>query len=212
VGGLPFEAAEFDLPEGSVLALYTDGLTESGEQQSETVSAVFREVLAGPGSSLEAACDDLLHRLLPKHRTDDAALLLARTKALGSDRVASWKPGAEPTAVARARKWVTSTLTTWNLRDLEFAAELIVSELVTNAIRYGRPPFQLRIIRDDALICEVSDASSTAPHLRRARTFDEGGRGLLIVAQIARRWGSRQTPAGKTIWAEIPLPPLQPPM
>ncbi|MET7736753.1 ATP-binding protein [Streptomyces sp. NPDC005402] len=81
----------------------------------------------------------------------------------------------------------------------------MVSELFTNAIRYGHPPVGLRLIRDTALICEVSDAGSTAPHLRRARVFDEGGRGLLIVAQLAHRWGSRYTRNGKTIWVEVKL-------
>ncbi len=80
------------------------------------------------------------------------------------------------------------------------------SELVTNAIRYGGDPIQLRLIQDNTLICEVSDASSTAPHLRQARIFDEGGRGLLLVAQLTQRWGTRQTLTGKTIWAEQPLP------
>ncbi|MFF4725017.1 ATP-binding protein [Streptomyces mirabilis] len=84
-----------------------------------------------------------------------------------------------------------------------------MSELITNAIRYGSPPIHLRLNRDTALICEVSDASSTAPHLRRARLSDEGGRGLLIVAQLAQRWGSRHTRTGKTIWAELPLTPAQ---
>ena len=91
-------------------------------------------------------------------------------------------------------------------RDASFATELIVSELVTNAVRYGAEPIVLRLIRDNTLICEVSDGSSTAPHLRRARVFDEGGRGLLLVAQMAERWGSRQTATGKTIWAELGLP------
>lgn len=206
LGGLPFEVAEFELPEGSVLAFYTDGLMEAGGD-TEADRGVFREALAGSDRCLEAACDQLLHDLLPERRTDDAALLLARTKALGSDRVASWQPGTEPTAVAQARKWLIRTLAAWNMQELEFVAELVVSELVTNAIRYGCRPIQLRLICDTALICEVSDGSSTAPHLRRARIFDEGGRGLLIVAQLTRRWGTRQTPTGKTIWAEIPLVP-----
>jgi two-component sensor histidine kinase len=94
----------------------------------------------------------------------------------------------------------------WGLDETAFATELIVSELVTNAIRYGEAPIRLRLIRGSTLICEVSDGSNTAPHLRRARVFDEGGRGLLLVAQVAERWGSRQTPTGKTIWAEQPLP------
>ncbi|GGQ97647.1 hypothetical protein GCM10010251_10820 [Streptomyces aurantiogriseus] len=74
-----------------------------------------------------------------------------------------------------------------------------------HAIRYADPPIQLRLIHDRHLICEVSDASSTAPHLRRARTYDEGGRGLLLVAQLTRSWGTRHTRTGKTIWAEQAL-------
>ena len=108
--------------------------------------------------------------------------------------------------MARARKMAGEQLAEWGLTEAEFATELIVSELVTNALRYGGAPIELRLIRDSTLICEVSDGSSTAPHLRRARVFDEGGRGLLLVAQLAERWGSRQTATGKTIWAELPLP------
>ena len=94
----------------------------------------------------------------------------------------------------------------WGLDDAAFITGLIVSELVTNAIRHAESPIQLRLIRDRTLICEVSDGSSTAPHPRRAREFDEGGRGLLLVSQLTQRWGSRQTPYGKTIWAEQALP------
>jgi anti-sigma regulatory factor (Ser/Thr protein kinase) len=93
------------------------------------------------------------------------------------------------------------------LDDIAFTTELVVSELVTNAIRYGGGgALQLRLIKDTVLICEVSDHSATAPHLRRARTYDEGGRGLLLVAQLTDQWGTRQTPTGKVIWAEQGLP------
>nr|WP_250280007.1 ATP-binding protein [Frankia sp. Cppng1_Ct_nod] len=94
----------------------------------------------------------------------------------------------------------------WGLEPVAFTTELVVSELVTNAIRHARAPLQLRLILDSSLICEVSDASSTAPHLRRARTFDEGGRGLFLVAALTQRWGTRQTLCGKTIWAEQSIP------
>ncbi|MER7682414.1 ATP-binding protein, partial [Streptomyces sp. NPDC096934] len=78
-------------------------------------------------------------------------------------------------------------------------------ELVTNAIRYGEPPIRLRLIRDQSLICEVSDGSTTAPHLRYARSGDEGGRGLYLVAQFTQRWGTRYAQNGKTIWTEQDL-------
>jgi len=63
----------------------------------------------------------------------------------------------------------------------------------------------LRLIRDRCLLCEVSDSAHTAPHLRRARRDDEGGRGLFLVAQLTRSWGTRYTRQGKVIWAECGL-------
>ncbi|XUL94466.1 ATP-binding protein [Streptomyces galilaeus] len=108
--------------------------------------------------------------------------------------------------MAQVRANAARQLEVWGLTEASFITELVVSELVTNAIRYGADPIRLRLIRDRALICEVSDASSTAPHLRRARVFDEGGRGLLLVAQLTDRWGSRQHARGKTIWCEQALP------
>ncbi|MGW7548531.1 ATP-binding protein [Streptomyces sp. NPDC054770] len=86
-----------------------------------------------------------------------------------------------------------------------FNAELIVSELVTNALRYGRPPLELRLILDHTLTCEVTDRATTTPRLRHARATDEGGRGLFIVAQLAEAWGARHSADGKTIWTEQTL-------
>lgn len=206
LGGLPFEVAEFDLPEGSLLALYTDGLIEAPDRDLDDACTLLRDVLASPGRPLEETCDRALRSLLPDHRTDDVALLLARTRALDADQVATWDLPADPAVVARARELTCDQLAAWRLEDAVFTTELVVSELVTNAIRYGRSPIQLRLIHDRTLICEVSDASNTAPHLRRARVFDEGGRGLLLVAQLTQRWGSRHTRTGKTIWAEQLLP------
>ncbi|WPB96109.1 ATP-binding protein [Streptomyces malaysiensis] len=94
----------------------------------------------------------------------------------------------------------------WGMDELLFSTELIVSELITNAIRYGGGPIRLRLIRDITLICEVSDASSTSPRLLHARTTDEGGRGLFLVAQLTQRWGTRYTRTGKIIWTEQALP------
>ncbi|MFF3639129.1 SpoIIE family protein phosphatase [Streptomyces sp. NPDC002250] len=204
LGGLPFEAAESDLPEGSVLALYTDGLIEGRDHGLEAGVALLRQALVQPAFSLQATCDAVLEALLPADRPhDDVALLLARTHALGARHVASWDLDADPGCVSQARSNVAQQLSVWGLEELEFSTELIVSELVTNAIRYGRPPLRLRLIYDRALVCEVSDANSTTPHLRRARTYDEGGRGLLLVAQFAEHWGTRHSRHGKTVWAEL---------
>src|SRR5581483_11101200 len=153
-----------------------------------------------PQGSLDAVCGTVMDTLLTGPPADDVALLLARTRALPSEQVATWEIPAAAGHVARARSLTTDQLEAWQLEETSFVTELVVSELVTNAIRYGSPPIQLRLIRDTALICEVSDGSNTAPHLRRARVFDEGGRGLLLVAQLTQRWGTRHTASGKTIW------------
>ncbi|MET9082439.1 SpoIIE family protein phosphatase [Streptomyces sp. NPDC004237] len=213
LGGLPFEAVEFPVPEGSALVLYTDGLIESREQDIDAGMARLRAALHRPTTSPDELCDAALD-VLPPHHSDDVALLIAVTRALDSGHVASWDLQAQPSVVARARKLVTSQLTSWGLQDLAFEAELVISELVTNAIRYADPPIQLRLIHSEPpetpsdaslrrLICEVSDGSSTAPRLRRARTYDEGGRGLLLVAQLTQAWGTRHSGSGKTIWAEL---------
>ncbi|WP_037682407.1 SpoIIE family protein phosphatase [Streptomyces griseus] len=206
LGGLPFEAVEVTLDEGSLLALYTDGLIETADRDIDVGLDLLHDALSSPAPDLEEACDRVVRKVMPAAPADDIVLILARTSALDHNHVHTWQLPPDPAAVAGARKMTDDQLNEWGLDELTFSTELIVSELVTNAIRYGRSPIQLRLIRSDALICEVSDGTHTAPHLRRARTFDEGGRGLLLVAQLAERWGSRQTPTGKTIWAEQPLP------
>ncbi|WP_020119340.1 SpoIIE family protein phosphatase [Streptomyces canus] len=206
LGGLPFESMEVELEEGSLLALYTDGLVEAADRDIEVGLNLLHGALADRAGPLEETCDEVLRAVLPARPADDIVLMLARTSALDAAKVRTWHLQRDPAAVARARKSASEQVTAWGLGETSFATELIVSELVTNAVRYGDDPVVLRLIRDHALICEVSDGSSTAPHLRRARVFDEGGRGLLLVAQMAERWGSRQTATGKTIWAELGLP------
>jgi len=200
IGGLPFEATELELPEGSLLALYTDGLVENRERDIGQGTAELFRVLNEPAGSLEALCDAAMKAMLPEHRGDAAALLLARTHALSPDHVAVWDLEPDTAQVPHVRRFAVAQLLAWGLEEEAFVTELVVSELVTNAIKYGDPPIRLRLILDDSLICEVSDASDTTPHLRRARTFDEGGRGLMLVAELPQAWGTRHTTNGKTIW------------
>ncbi|MFE8938590.1 SpoIIE family protein phosphatase [Streptomyces sp. NPDC007872] len=206
LGGLPFETAEFELPEDSLLVLHTDGLIAGRTRDVDRGLATLHDVLTSAPDSLEEICDRLLAALLPGCPADDVALLVARTHALDPDHVATMDLPSDPAAVSEARRFASDVLATWGLDDLSFTTELVVSELVTNAIRYGKSPVQLRLILQSTLTCEVSDASSTAPHLRRARIYDEGGRGLLLVAQCAERWGTRHGREGKVIWAEQALP------
>ncbi|MFF6883802.1 SpoIIE family protein phosphatase [Streptomyces sp. NPDC012421] len=209
LGGLPFETIEFELPEDSLLVLHTDGLISGRTRDVDQGLATLHDVLTSAPEapdSLEEICDRLLAALLPGRPADDVALLVARTHALDPDHVATTDLPSDPAAVSGARRFASDVLTAWGLEELSFTTELVVSELVTNAIRYGKSPIQLRLILQSTLTCEVSDASSTAPHLRRARMYDEGGRGLLLVAQCAERWGTRHGREGKVIWAEQALP------
>ncbi|MFJ5550830.1 SpoIIE family protein phosphatase [Streptomyces sp. NPDC093225] len=206
LGGMPFEAGELHLPEGSRLVLFTDGLLENRTRDLDAGLDLLRGALSRASRTPEETCGDVLDALLaPEPGDDDIALLVARTRLLEADRVAEWDVLPEPAEVARVRTRAAARLSAWDLDEIAFTTELILSELVTNAIRYGGQPVRVRLMRDRTLICEVSDSSSTSPHLRYAATTDEGGRGLFLVAQFAERWGTRYTERGKVIWAELPL-------
>ncbi|MFF4112449.1 SpoIIE family protein phosphatase [Streptomyces sp. NPDC001714] len=209
LGGLPFETYELDLPEGSLLTLYTDGLLEARNGDVDAALKDLHTCLTHVAEPLDQICHTVVEALLPKgHRPiDDIALLIARTRVLQPQNVASWQLPLEATSAARARELTTAQLTEWGLPELTFTTELVASELVTNAYRYAAGPATLRLIRTHSLICEVSDTSHTSPHLRRALSTDEGGRGLFLVAQLTDRWGTRYTHDGKTVWTEQPLPP-----
>ncbi|MGW1055748.1 SpoIIE family protein phosphatase [Streptomyces sp. NPDC002521] len=203
--GLPYQSCELQLPAGSIIALFTDGLIQAADD-IEAGHGLLADILADHRQPLEELCERATATLLPGPVDDDAALLLARTQILDADHVAVWELDADPAAVAHARTTTTRQLGEWGLQELSFTTELIVSELVTNAIRYAGAPIHVRLIRDRSLICEVSDTGHTSPHLRHAASDDEGGRGLFIIAQITQRWGTRYTSAGKTIWTEQELP------
>lgn len=206
LGGLPFESLELVLPEGSLLGLYTDGLIEGTDRDVESgMERLGREVSRG-GLPLDDLCPAVVKELLPVPQPDDIALLLTRTHVLSPEHLVSWDVPVDPAAVGETRAKVSRQLEAWGLEELSMTTELIVSELVTNAIRYASGPVRLRLLFQSALTCEVSDASNTSPRLRHARTTDEGGRGLFLVAQLAHRWGTRYTPRGKIIWAEQPIP------
>jgi serine phosphatase RsbU (regulator of sigma subunit)/PAS domain-containing protein/anti-sigma regulatory factor (Ser/Thr protein kinase) len=203
LGGYPFETAEVPLPEGSQLVLYTDGLVEDRTHDIDVGMERLRRALDGSGGRTpEETCQAVIDALKPSHSCDDIALLTARTRRFPPSRVAEWDVPPDPALVPSVRARCRETLREWGLEETGFATELIVSELVTNALRYGLPPVRVRLLHGRCLICEVSDGSGTSPRLRRAATTDEGGRGLFLVAQFAQRWGTRYTTRGKVIWAE----------
>ncbi|WP_263169186.1 SpoIIE family protein phosphatase [Streptomyces sp. SCSIO ZS0520] len=204
VGGHPFEVTELRLRAGSQLVLFSDGLVESRTRDLGRGLDQLRTVLTeAAGAGPEGLCRAAVARMLDPRPTDDVALLVARTRLLDPGQVAEWEVPADPAEVAPLRAACLRRLAEWGLEEHAFTTELLLSELLTNAIRYGDPPVRVRLLRAATLVCEVSDASSTSPHLRWAATTDEGGRGIFLVAQLAHRWGTRYTPSGgKVIWAE----------
>ncbi|MFC9699786.1 SpoIIE family protein phosphatase [Streptomyces sp. NPDC056943] len=207
VGRLPYEGAEVALAAGSLVVLFTDGLVEARGQGIDVGLGRLAAVLGEQrGSSSDLLCGQIVAELVSDHVQDDATLLVVRTRALDARQVAAWELPSDPALVARARSMAAEQLGRWGLDDLAFTTELVVSELVTNAIRHASGPIGLRLIRDRSLICEVSDSQHTSPHARYAGNDEEGGRGLFMVAQLTEHWGTRYLPTGKTIWAEQALP------
>jgi PAS domain S-box-containing protein len=224
VGGEPFEEVEVELPEGALLALYTDGLVESRDHPLDEGLQAFVGALTDPPSpspgrqpstsalraathrSLEDVCDHVLNTLGSHHGEDDIALLMARVQGLPAESVGDWTLPREPRSVGRAREYTRAQLVSWDMEPLVDTTELLVSELVTNALRYGEGDIRLRLLLDRTLVCEVWDSGLVQPRRRRARDTDEGGRGLQLVGLLSAAWGSRRTPRGKTVWFELPLP------
>lgn len=217
VGGVDFEAVELDAPAGATLVLYTDGLVESRLRDVWTGIEQLRERLATTAQltgldhppPLEALCDDILDMLGPGDRDDDIALLAARFDGIAPSDVAYWFLDPEETAPGRARRFARRALSRWGLEELQDSLELLVSEVVTNAVRYAERPVTLRLLRTDVLRCEVGDDSPQLPRQRRARDDDEGGRGLFLVNRMARRWGATRLSSGKVVWFELALPGSQ---
>lgn len=213
VGGVDFEAVELDAPAGATLMLYTDGLVESRmrdvwtgiEQLRERLTATAR--LTGPNPPpLEPLCDEVLDMLGPGDRDDDVALLAARFEGIAPSDVAYWFLDPKAQTAGQARRLARRALARWDLEDLTDAVELLVSEVVTNAVRYAERPITLRLLRTDVLRCEVGDDVPQLPRLRQARPSDEGGRGLYLVNRMARRWGATRLSTGKVVWFELAMP------
>ncbi|MET7784262.1 MULTISPECIES: SpoIIE family protein phosphatase [Streptomyces] len=211
VGGVDFEAVELDAPAGATLLLYTDGLVESRLRDVWTGIEQLREKLAataqltGPDHPppLEALCDEVLDMLGPGDRDDDIALLAARFDGIAPSDVAYWHLEPEDAAPGRARRLARRALSRWGMEDMSDSVELLVSEVVTNAVRYASRPVTLRLLRTDVLRCEVGDDVPQLPRLRQARATDEGGRGLYLVNKLARRWGATRLSTGKVVWFEL---------
>ena len=206
VGGVPFVAKKIDVVDGSMLVMCTDGLVEVRGGDIGAGLAALCGNLIDPKQTPEEACDRVLERLHTEDRKDDVALLVARFDGVAETEVATWKLAVDRSEVRRARQLVRDQLAAWQLGGLSDTTELLVSELVTNAVRVARDYVQLQLIRVDKLLVEVSDDNHNLPSLEPAESLDEHGRGLNLVSKLAERWGTARKAVGKVVWFELPLP------
>jgi anti-sigma regulatory factor (Ser/Thr protein kinase) len=195
--------------DGSLFVLYTDGLVESRDRDiSEGLDRLRSAFGAGaPDQDLEELCKLSLDGVYADAYRDDIAVLIAKLRRIPEDHRFCFKLDPEPTAVRQARSLIRDPLKRWGLEDLIDSSELLVSELVTNAIRYANGEIMLRLILEpDSLVFEVHDSSPALPRVLQVDKDAENGRGLHVVSQMAARWGARRTVAGKVVWCEQPVP------
>ncbi|MEW2403181.1 SpoIIE family protein phosphatase [Streptomyces sp. NPDC046862] len=210
VGSGGFESTETHAPAGATLLLYTDGLVESRSSDVltgvERLRARLHAAASGPAPpALEALCDQALDTVEARDRDDDIALLAARFEGILPETVAYWYMAPRPQTAGQARRLTRRMLRHWGLDALVEPTELLVSEVVANAVRFASRPITLRLVRTDVLRCEVGDDSPQVPRMRHAQLSDEGGRGLFLVDHLARRWGVTRVSTGKVVWFEQPL-------
>ena len=208
VGTGLIQSRVLDIEDGSLLVLYTDGLVEKRSRDIDEGLGRLRDIF-GPGAAdqpLEDLCRATLAGVWDAEHRDDIALLVARLRRIPTDHVVSWTLPSELTSASRARSLIRRPLKRWGLADLIPTAELLVSELVTNAVRYAQGKIGLRLVLEGGLVCEVLDESAALPRLRHPDDSDERGRGLQVVSQLAQRWGARRAASGKVVWCELPLP------
>ncbi|MEZ0070199.1 PAS domain S-box-containing protein [Streptacidiphilus sp. MAP12-20] len=206
VGGVPFQSVDLTLPGDALLCLYTDGLVERRGRDLDVGLELLRRTVAERRDSLEERCDLVLETLAAASSEDDIAVIMARVLRRQPDWIAGLPLSRDPEVVGVARRFVRDTLDSWHLPSLRDATELLVSELVSNALLHSEKPTRLRLIRDRVLSVAVEDTDGHAPRLRHAKADDEGGRGMHLVNELSHRWGSRATPDGKVVWFELELP------
>ncbi|WP_432168245.1 ATP-binding protein [Streptomyces sp. bgisy031] len=159
----------------------------------------------GKGPSSEGAATSWIARNRALwSRTLEPLRPLDRPRACATAWDASWPLPRELASVRQARRLVSAQLSHWNLEDLTDTAELMVSELVTNALRHTRGPLRLNLqLRDSRLRCEVEDTDPTGPVRRVVDTDAEDGRGTELLDLLTEAWGSTRTATGKTTWCEM---------
>ncbi|ABD11363.1 putative PAS/PAC sensor protein [Frankia casuarinae] len=203
IGGQVFVQTCYPFPVGATLALYTDGLVESRDIDIFQGIGRLQHALADAGTA-DATADRLMRLVDQANRDDDVALLLVRAAAAINTRTLTIPLTLDLRAVGQARHAVNAALRRWQQPETIETAELLVSEIVTNAIRYSRVPGEL-VLRSvpTALYIEVSDSDSHLPRVLHPNEQEEHGRGLILVDALAARWGTRPTHSGKTVWCQL---------
>jgi len=120
---------------------------------------------------------------------------------------------ARPEAAGQARRFAHACLLDWHLDALTDDLDLVVSELVTNALLHARgdgppsiAPIRLEVCRTaDSLVCRVTDNCAAPPTQGAAGESAENGRGLFLVDVLSAQWGWFSGPAGKIVWARFDL-------
>ncbi|WP_282944936.1 SpoIIE family protein phosphatase [Cellulomonas endometrii] len=201
--------ARHDLRPGDVLVFYTDGLIERRDRALLDGLNALREVAAG-ASAVDAAGigEELLSRLADSPE-DDIAVVVVRIPDLtdtsghgGNVRSRRWQLPSEPASIARARHAVVRTSHAWDLGDAA-NAELVVSELVANAVLHGWGRVTLRLHdTGEGLRIEVEDSNPTPPVATEGHPGRIGGFGMRIVERLAD-WGWRPSRGGKVVWARV---------
>ncbi|MFP3987147.1 SpoIIE family protein phosphatase [Streptomyces sp. E11-3] len=206
-GVIPYDPLRLPGPVGSRLVLYTDGLVKTRTDDVDTQLDRLRQQAAGMAPERLDDCGLLTSAADDDARFDEAVLLVAAGTRTEDIDLRVWDLPAGGTAASAARKLVTEQLHLWDMAELADVTELVVSELVGNALRYGGGgPGQLRLLRNERLTVEVSDTGPDLPQIQHADVSDEGGRGLQLINMLCRRWGSCRTATGKVVWAEQNIP------
>ncbi|WP_156722308.1 ATP-binding SpoIIE family protein phosphatase [Streptomyces apocyni] len=208
-GVIPYDPLRLPGPVGSRLVLYTDGLVKTRIPTDDVDIQLdrLRKQAAGMAPERLDDCELLASAVEGEGRFDEAVLLVAAGTRAEDIALQVWDLPAGGPAASTARKLVREQLQLWGLTELADVTELVVSELVGNALRYGGGgPGQLRLLRDERLVVEVSDTGPDLPRIQHADVCDEGGRGLQLINMLCRRWGSCRTATGKVVWAEQNIP------
>ncbi|MFI9150391.1 PAS domain S-box protein [Streptomyces sp. NPDC053367] len=209
VGGMIYEQCSSSIEPGAIMVLYTDGLVETPDTDiEEKLSQLLTTLNKLPATApdLEAAADHVLSTLLPDaDGHDDVTLLLTQLPAAPLDAAALDLPCA-PESVPAGRDFLGKTLSAWGCVGRADDALLLLSELLTNAVRHaeGRVGVHVRRTRTD-LTVEVRDCSPHLPQPRLATEDEQSGRGLLLVRALADDWGARPTDEGKSTWFSMKL-------